>query len=241
MALQRKFNTATTIYFPVILAGAADFDTSDVFADSDIQFSVDGGVFVATGTKQPTHEGGGVYSLPIAAAEVNGKDTVIRIVDQTATKVFEDQLVLVETYGNTDAQHAFDLDSVAPDVNIASVDANSIDIAALAADLDTYQAKVWVIDDDGGSTDRYIIAWFKNAQPITTTPSDLTNSFQVFKVDGSKLITDGDPTIISGTKYETITEGTNRMVDGVVYIVQVTASIDSATRTWAQPIGRDSA
>src|SRR5687767_13004678 len=30
---------------------------------------------------------------------------------------------------------------------------------------DSYQAKVWMQDDNGGTADRYVVAWYKNSQP----------------------------------------------------------------------------
>ena len=42
------------------------------------------------------------------------------IIDASATKVFEDQMLVVDTYGNASAQHAFDLDTGEQDVNVVN-------------------------------------------------------------------------------------------------------------------------
>lgn len=105
----------------------------------------------------------------------------------------------------------------------------------------TYQAKVGIIDDDGGSQDIYAVSWFRDSTPIY---SGITSPLiQVVKVaDGADLIAQTAMTAIGATgfyKY-TATSG-ERIVDGAHYIVKVTATIDGAARTWSQPvIGRDS-
>jgi len=142
------------------------------------------------------------------------------------------------------------IDGTTIDVNVTAMAAgvitatvvadNAIDDAALAADVDTYQAKVWMVDDDGGTTDRYIVSWFKNGQPILAGITSPT--IQVIKVaDGADLIASTAMTEIASLqmyRYNAVT--TARLTDGVAYIVKVTCTLAAATRTWTQPIGRDS-
>jgi len=110
----------------------------------------------------------------------------------------------------------------------------------LADDLaPTYQAKAWLFDDNGGTTDRYVVTWFRNAQPHFTGITSPT--IQVIKAaDGTDLVASTAMTEIGSTGMYRYNEGTNRIINGVAYILKVTASIDAATRTWVQPIGRDS-
>lgn len=112
MELWRERNVGTIIYFPLIDRGTLDFESTPVtFVAADTQFSVDGGVFANT-TNIPVHEGNGIYSLTLVAAEVNGQNTVITIID-AATKLWEDQAMVISTYGDTSAEHAVNLnDSV---------------------------------------------------------------------------------------------------------------------------------
>ena len=106
----RKYGAATTILFPLIDAGAVDFESTPVtFAAGDIQISKDEGAFANT-TNNPAHEGNGIYSLALTATEMEAGRIVITIIDQTATKEWEDQGVVLGTYGNASAQHAIDLD-----------------------------------------------------------------------------------------------------------------------------------
>lgn len=96
MEITRVYGTATTIYFPLIDAGAADFESTPVtHASGDTQISIDGGAFSNT-TNAFAHEGNGIYSLALTAAEVTGTVIVITIIDQ-GTKAYEDQSVIIYT------------------------------------------------------------------------------------------------------------------------------------------------
>lgn len=120
-----------------------------------------------------------------------------------------------------------------------AVAADAIGDAQLAADVDTYQAKVWVFDDDAGANDRYACVWHKNGQPVTSGITSPT--VQVIKAsDGTDLVAVTAMTQIGATGLYKYDEGTNRIVSGAAYVTKVQATIDSSTRTWYQPVGRDS-
>ncbi|UCE90796.1 MAG: hypothetical protein JSV90_05010 [Methanobacteriota archaeon] len=104
MEILRLRNTATTIYFPMIKAGAQDFAQGGDWGpvSGDCKYSEDGAAFANT-TNLPTHEGSGIWSLPLVAGELDGKITVISIVD-SAPKAVEDQAILICTYGSSGAQ-----------------------------------------------------------------------------------------------------------------------------------------
>lgn len=110
--------------------------------------------------------------------------------------------------------------------------------------LDTpiYQAKIWLVDDDsaGTPTDRWLCVWHKDGEPVTSGITSPT--IQVIKAsDGSDLIASTSMSQIASTglyKYDATT--TARIADGAAYIAKVTASIDGATRTFYQPMSRDS-
>jgi hypothetical protein len=110
MAELRKYGTATTIYFPLVDAGAVDFESTPVsFAAGDTQISKDGGAF-ANCSNNPVHEGNGIYSLALTSTEMEAAVVVVTVID-SATKTWEDQAIVIDTYGNASAQHAIDLDS----------------------------------------------------------------------------------------------------------------------------------
>jgi len=123
-------------------------------------------------------------------------------------------------------------------VGKVGISASGIDAAALAPDTNTYQAKVWMFDDDTATTDRYAVIFFKNGQPITTGITSPT--IQIFQVaDGVNLVATTTMVEIGSTGTYRHTETSNRIVNGAAYIARAEAIIDSATRTWYQPIGRD--
>lgn len=125
-------------------------------------------------------------------------------------------------------------------ITAAAIADGAIDAATFAADTNTYQAKVWLQDDNGGTADRYVVVYFKNGQPITAGITSPT--IQVIKTaDGTDLVASVALTEIpTSTGLWKRDETTNRVVNGASYIAKVQAIIDGATRTWFQPIGRDS-
>ena len=102
-----------------------------------------------------------------------------------------------------------------------------------------YGARVWMIDDNANTADRYIVAFLKNGQPITagiTSPQ-----IQVLRIaDGTDLVGAVALTQIATSGLWRRDETTNRIVSGAGYIAKITATIDGATRTIFQPVGRDS-
>ena len=102
-ALQRKYGTATTIYFPLIKAGSNNFAVSGDYthASGDVKISIDGGA-AATATNAPsaiTMGNGAMWKLDLTSGELTGKTIAVTIIDAT-TKAVEDQMILIETYGD---------------------------------------------------------------------------------------------------------------------------------------------
>jgi hypothetical protein len=125
MELLRKYGVATTIYFPLIDFGSTDFESSPVtFAAGDTQIIKDGGTPAnTTGTR--AHEGNGIYSIALSATEMEAAVIVVTLIDQTATKLWEDQAIIIATYGNASAEHAFDLDTATQAVNTTQISGSS--------------------------------------------------------------------------------------------------------------------
>ncbi len=119
------------------------------------------------------------------------------------------------------------------------VTSSVFDLVVNGVDVDTYQAKVWMFDDDNNTADRYVVCFFKNGQPITSGITSPT--IQVIKAsDGSDLVASTALTQVASLGLYRKDEASNRIVDGAAYFAKVQATIDSSTRTWYQPIGRDS-
>ena len=97
MEINRTYGIATTVYFPLVDFGATDFEATPVtFATGDTTISKDGGTFTNS-TNNPAHEGKGIYSLVLTLAEMQAGVIAIAVVDQTGTKLWEDQAILINT------------------------------------------------------------------------------------------------------------------------------------------------
>jgi hypothetical protein len=124
------------------------------------------------------------------------------------------------------------------DSSVGAVAANAITDASVATDMDSYAAKIWVIKEST-TADHYAVRWFKNGTPITSGITSPT--IQVIKgSDGTDLIASTALTEIGSTHRFKKDESTNKMIAGAIYFAVVSATIDGATRTWDQQVGRDS-
>lgn len=101
--------TAKAIQFDLYEVDGINFRSDATFATGDVKISQDGGAEANT-TNLPVDEGQG-YRLILTATELQSSRIRLSIVDQSGTKVWLDKTVLVETYGNASAMHAFDYDT----------------------------------------------------------------------------------------------------------------------------------
>lgn len=123
-------------------------------------------------------------------------------------------------------------------INAAAIAPGAIDDDAVAADMDSYHAKVWVVRE-GATTDHYAVIFFKNGQPVTTGITSPT--IQVIKAsDGTDLIASTALTEVGALGIYKKDESTNKLTGGAIYFAKVQATIDGSTRQWLQQIGRDS-
>lgn len=104
-----KYNQAKTVKFSLVAPDGIDLITGATFAAGDIVISKDEGAEANT-TNLPIDEGTG-YSLVLTATEMSAARISLYVIDQTATKVWLDVAIELETYGNASAEHAFDLDA----------------------------------------------------------------------------------------------------------------------------------
>lgn len=133
MEILRKYDVATTIVFPMVQAGAQDFANTGDWTPvaADCQISKDEIAFVNTGSLVVA-EGQGHWSLALTNTEMQAARIMIGIVD-AVTKAVEDQSIIITTYGNASAAHAFDLDLAQQLVTVASMNANVLNAAAINA------------------------------------------------------------------------------------------------------------
>jgi hypothetical protein len=104
-----KYGASYTAHFELYEVDGVDFRADATFAAGDIKLMKDEGAEANT-TNLPTDEGTG-YSIVLTATEMQAAKLALYFVDQTATKVWLDTKLSIETYGNASAQHAFDLDA----------------------------------------------------------------------------------------------------------------------------------
>ena len=104
----RKYGIAATIPFELYEVDGVDFRVDAVHGAGDSTRVKDGGAEQNT-TNGFADEGKG-YSITLTAGEMQAAEIVVYVVDQTATKVWLDKVLVIETYGNAAAQHAMDLD-----------------------------------------------------------------------------------------------------------------------------------
>ncbi len=212
MAELRKYNVETRVYFPLVDFGSTDFEAGVTIAAGDATISKDGGAFVNIVGESAddlfVDEGGGLYSIKVAAAELQAKTVVLRIVDQTGTKEWEDQMVLIDTYGNGSAQHAFDLGTA----SVAQSADNDTRLATIETDTNEIQGKLptnkFMGSSDGADDDGTLNTIATDAARLTAVRAavltDWINDGRLdVLLDAIKVVTDAQAkastTIITGT------------------------------------------
>ena len=114
-----KYGVARVIYIPLVKRGVVDFAVSADWtpAAGDVKISKDGGA-ASNVTNLPTAITMGntaMWSFSITATEMQAAQISITVAD-AATKAVEDQMFIIESYGDAAAQHAFDLDAPINDI-----------------------------------------------------------------------------------------------------------------------------
>lgn len=198
----------------------------------------------------------GLTALPNAAAEAAGglytRGTGAGQVNQPANGTLDSNVV-------RNAGTAITAASGIQEVKVASVAANALTATAiatdafatakfpdgfltsakLATDMDGYTGKLSIVDDDTGTTDRWVMVWYKNGIPLTAGITSPT--IQVVKMsDGTDLVASTAMTQVGSTPFFKKDEVTNRIVNGAAYGAICAATIGGASRTWPQIIGRPS-
>ena len=135
-AILRKYGASATINFDLFEVDGIDFRVDAVHASGDSAIMKDEGAEANT-TNSFTDEGNG-YSLVLTATEMQAARIVIYLVDQTATKVWLDRTVIIETYGNASAQHAFDLDTAVQLIDVDQI--NGVTVIGAGTSGDKWRA-----------------------------------------------------------------------------------------------------
>lgn len=218
MELLRRFNQATIVYFPLPTYGSGDFNAvPPSFSTGDVAISIDGSSY-GNATNLPTHTGRGNFSLALTAAETKGSGIAI-IIQDTVPKVWEDQSLLISTYGSVSGRYAFNFDSL----TWQSV----------------YYADINFNIDNANSKDEYTVSWFKDSVALSSG-SISSPTIQVIKrADASNLVAQTSMDYIGSIGVLKSDQASNRISLGEAYIAQVTAIIDGSTQTWRKLFSRD--
>jgi hypothetical protein len=137
-AFLTKYAVATHYYIPLIKRASVDFAVGADWtpAAGDVKISIDGGA-AANVTNLPTAITMGntaEWDFSLTSGEMTGKKISITVSD-SATKVVEDQMILIETFGNASALFQPDYGAAAIPVNVIQVDgvANSTHASGMLA------------------------------------------------------------------------------------------------------------
>ncbi len=141
---ERLYGTAATISFPVIAFSTSSFHnslTTTLFAAGDFKISLNYADFTNTATLPSVTPGGRSIVLSLTSAEMSAAHIELMIVDQTSPKVWEDQAVVIETYGTTSAQHGFNRNQTTVQASLTAAQ-TGVTIANVTAVTNTVTAHV---------------------------------------------------------------------------------------------------
>jgi len=105
----RKYGVETKIDFDLYETDGSDLKANAVHTSGDTKVMRDEGDEANTANGF-VDEGQG-YSITLTATEMQATRIKVYVVDQTNPKTWLDTTIAVETYGDANAQHGFDLDS----------------------------------------------------------------------------------------------------------------------------------
>lgn len=239
----RKYGVQTTIDFELYEVDGVDLRVDWVPAQVDCEIMKDGGA--STLCDNTATDEGSTYSIVLTATEMQFARGVLKMVD-AATKVFLDKVVIIETYGNASAQHAFDLDTAVQTVDLAAdaikavsydettafplvlADTGSDKIARTGADSDTLETLSGQIDSIGtGSTGgTHVEATFDNTtrDTIDNAGADLKGGGLVgIPVTGHSFVAGREITIAGSVAYN----GAHAIVSQTTNEVVITHSQDA--------------
>jgi hypothetical protein len=104
----RQYGEATKVNFGLYEPDGSDLKTDAAHAAGDTKLLKDEGDEANT-ANDFVDEGQG-YSLVLTASEMQAARVVLFVVDQSSPKAWLDTTIVIETYGHTSAQHAFDVE-----------------------------------------------------------------------------------------------------------------------------------
>lgn len=108
MEIERKYGVEATIYFPLITAGSQAFKANPTLAVGDSKISKDDGAFANTSVPTVTPAAGKKVKLVLTAVQMQAK-VVSVILSDVAGAEWEDQMIIIRTFGHDSALFDFNL------------------------------------------------------------------------------------------------------------------------------------
>lgn len=161
----RKYGVEATICFELYEIDGVDFRVDAASATGDINLVRDGAAEEQLDADAFVDEGRS-YSLVLSATEMQAARIIVYIVDQTSPKAWLDKAIVIETYGNASAQHAFDLDTA----SVAQGADNNTILSSLTIANGAVDAKITYIMDTiltEGGAGRLAAAFIKLFDVVT--------------------------------------------------------------------------
>jgi hypothetical protein len=126
-----RYGVAETFYFPLIAAGAQNFQNNPTIASGDALVSTDGGS-TSNADNIPTvvPASGDQVKWIASASEMTGKVCTLIMSDASGSE-WEDQMITVYTYGHANAHFPLDMSALIS-VNTKTITAGAVDSSAIA-------------------------------------------------------------------------------------------------------------
>lgn len=213
--LERKYGVATTLRFPMIIAGATTLAAGGDWAPqaADTKLSKDAAA-QNNSTNLPTFVNG-MWDLDLTQPEMEVAQLEIVIIDVAGAEV-EDQVILIETYGDPSAQRQWEASD-------------------FAVDLDVHTAKIFPMVSAVDGENVWGVIFFKNGiQMDGATVLALSPLITVYDEDASVLISAQAMARVTGQDGFKFVTTVAEMTAGIAYYAQV--SHDDMADGWTEPL-----
>lgn len=247
MAEEREYGVAASFDFPLVVFGSTDADFSTAapaFVAGDVRLSKDGSTWAnATNTTGVAQIGinSGVYTISLTATEMQMARGVLAIIDQSSTKIWEDQAISITTYGSTAALHRFNRNSSSPGVTVQAMDAGVIGSTQLAANTITstkiasaaLTAAKFAADAlstaniaDGVFTQ----IWAESTRTLTSLPAGIISSGVISSGMVANIVDDVWDEILTGATHN-VAASAGRRLRLLTGVVSVDGTVNSTAAT----------
>ena len=179
MYVLKKYGVATKLVFPLYTFGTTDYATTiAAIASGDAKIMKDEGSWNAITSDSGlfVSEGEGFWSVNLTTTEMEFATGALKIVDQTGTKLWEDQSIVMDTYGHASAEHGMDLD-LAQGKHIIETQGSYTEQQALSLILSMLAGRssgsglTFKTPDNVATRAVFTVDGSKNRDSVTLTPS----------------------------------------------------------------------